>query len=154
MRAFPSDPSYCESNQPPRTVPEKFADPPTVLVVDDDSVFRELETRALRQGGYNVLQADCAAEALRLVGATATLHLLLTDFSMPGADGLELARQFRALRPETPVLLVSGSLPLMQGGANKLEGVSVLAKSFTFDKLLKKVSALLTEVTPLPLLTG
>ena len=69
---------------------------------------------------------------------------------MPGADGLELSRQFRALRPETPVLLVSGSLPLMQGSLNRLEGVSVLAKSFTFDELLEKVSALLTEVTPLP----
>ena len=154
MSPFPHDPSYCDSNHQPGPSVARIADPPTVLVVDDDSVFRELEARALRQQGYNVLQAGCAAEALRLIGATATLHLLLTDFSMPGADGLELTRQFQALRPETPVLLVSGSLPLIEGRVNRLAGVFVLAKSSTFDELLEKVSALLTEVTPLPLLTG
>jgi CheY-like chemotaxis protein len=132
----------------------RFADPPTVLIVDDDAVFRELEARALRQEGYNVLQAACAVEALRLAGATATLHLLLTDFKMPGMDGVELTRQFRVLRPETPVLLVSGSLPMIQSRVNGLERVSVLEKSSRFDELLKKVGVLLSDKAPLPLRRG
>jgi len=153
MSAFPHDPSYCDSNE--RSTPSgRFADPPTVLVVDDDSVFRELEARALRHQGYNVLEAASAAEALRLVGATATLHLLLTDFVMADTDGLELTRRFRALRPHTPVLLVSGSLPLIQGRVKELDRVAVLEKSSRFDELLKKVGALLSEVSPLPLRRG
>jgi DNA-binding response OmpR family regulator len=125
--------------------PGKIADPPTVLLVDDDSVFRGLEARALRERGYNVLQAACAEEALRLAGATATLHLLLTDFNMPDLDGAELARQFRALRPKTPVLLVSGSLPLLQGRLNDLDRVTLLEKSSSFNELLDKVDALLSQ---------
>jgi CheY-like chemotaxis protein len=154
MSAFPLDPSYSDSNLQPTAPQEKLADPPTVLVVDDDSVFRELESRALRQQGYNVVQAACAAEALRLAGATATLHLLLTDFNMPDVDGLELARRFRAMRPHTPVLLVSGSLSLIQGRLKELDRVAVLEKSARFDELLEKVGALLSEVTPLPIRPG
>jgi len=151
MSAFPHDSSYGESYVQPTpgfSAPrEKIADPPTLLVVDDDPVFRELEARALRQQGYNVLQANGAAEALQLAGATASLHLLLTDFVMPGPDGLELVRQFRALYPRVPVLMVSSSLPLIQGEVGKLDWFALLEKSSNFDKLLEKVRRLLTEVS-------
>ena len=119
--------------------------------MDDDSVFRELESRALSRQGYNVLQAACAAEALRLAGATATLHLLLTDLNMPELDGFELTQRFRAMRPHTPVLIVSGSLSLIPARLKELDRVAVLEKSSRFDELLEKVGALLCEVTPLPL---
>jgi|ERR1044071_1308512 CheY-like chemotaxis protein len=151
MSAFPLDPSYCDSNLQPTSPNEKFGEPPTVLVVDDDSVFRELESRALSKQGYNVLQAACAAEALRLAGATATLHLLLTDLNMPELDGFELTQRFRAMRPHTPVLIVSGSLSLIPARLKELDRVAVLEKSSRFDELLEKVGALLCEVTPLPL---
>src|SRR5688572_29194807 len=86
----------------------------TVLVVDDDDVVRKVEVMILSQLGYNVLQAEGAAQAMRLAAATPTIHLLLTDFLMPGADGLQLAAQFHAVHPHTPVLMVSGSLPLIK----------------------------------------
>ena len=87
---------------------------------------------------------------LRLVGETVAIHLLLTDFAMPGVDGLELVRQFRTLRPGTPVVMVSGSLPLIQSRVNELDRFALLPKSSSFDELLCKVRALLTEVAPLP----
>jgi DNA-binding response OmpR family regulator len=155
MSAFPHDTSYCDLNQQrlgspltPSSVARVAS--PTVLIVDDDSVFRQLEARVLCEQGYNVLQADCADEALRLAGATPTLHLLLTDFNMPGVDGVELAQQFRTLRPETPVLMVSGSLPLMEHKVKDLDRFAVLEKSSSFEELLEKVRTLLAEVTPLP----
>ena len=132
---------------------EKIADPPTVLVVDDDPVFRDLEARALCEQGYHVLQADGPAAAIKLVGETIAIHLLLTDFAMPGVDGLELVRQFRALRPGTPVVMVSGSLPLIPSRVKELDRFALLQKSSTFDELLRKVRALLTEVAPLPFRT-
>ena len=159
MSAFPHDPSYSDLNQLrsgsplPASSAERL-DSPTVLIVDDDSVFRQLEVRALCQQGYNVLQADCAAEAIRLGGAATNLHLLLTDFNMPGADGVELARQFRALRPETPVLLVSDSLPAIQDRVKDLDRFAVLEKSSNFGELLEKVRMLLAEVTRLPFPQG
>ena len=58
-----------------------------------------------------MLAAENAAEALRLAREAAAIHLLITDLAMPEVDGLELTRRFRAVHPETPVLMVSGSLP-------------------------------------------
>lgn len=159
MNALTVDPACDDSDdlQPTPTFslsPVRLADPPTLLVVDDDPFFRELETRALCNQGYNVLQADGAAEALRLAGVTPIIDLLLTDFVMPELNGCELARQFRSLHPEVPVLLVSSSLLLVEDRADGLDRFSMLEKSSTFDGLLKKVHALLADVSPLPLRTG
>ena len=52
----------------------------TLLVVDDDPMVRDVETQILRLQGYTVLEAESAAEALRLAGETAAIHLLITDF--------------------------------------------------------------------------
>ena len=77
-------------------------------------MVRDVETQILRLQGYTVLEAESAAEALRVAAATATIHLLITDLMMPEVDGLELTRRFRAVHPKTPVLMVSGSLPLLR----------------------------------------
>jgi len=123
----------------------------TVLVVDDDAMIRELETEVLRLQGYTVLQAENAAEALRVAGETATIHLLITDLVMPEVDGLELTRQFREVHPKTPVLMVSGSLPLIQDRADDLDCFDFLPKPFRFDELLTKVRVLLDTASPLPI---
>jgi DNA-binding NtrC family response regulator len=137
--AFPSPAEVSES-------------PKTVLVVDDEPMVRELETQILRVQGYKVLAAEGAAEALRLAGETATIHLLITDLSMAEVDGLELTRRFRALHPKTPVLLVSGSLPLVRARSEPdLERFHFLAKPFQFSELIHKVRVLLDAAAPLPI---
>ena len=123
-----------------------------MLVVDDDPMVRDVETQVLRVQGYTVLEAESAAEALRLAGETATIHLLITDFSMPEVDGLELTRRFRAVHPKTPVLMVSGSLPLLRARSEPdLDRFEFLAKPFQFSELLHKVRTLLDAAAPLPI---
>jgi CheY-like chemotaxis protein len=131
----------------------EISEPPkTVLVVDDDPMVRDLETQVLHVQGYKVLAAEDAAEALRLAGETATIHLLITDFAMPVIDGLELTRRFRALHPETPVLMVSGSLPSVYARSDPdLERFHFLAKPFQFSELIHKVRVLLDAAAPLPI---
>jgi DNA-binding response OmpR family regulator len=128
---------------------EKMDEPKTLLVVDDEPMIRSIEAQFLSSEGYKVLQAASAAEALRLAGANASIHLLLTDFSMPEVDGLELVRQFRTVHPETPVLMVSGSLSFMLDRMPALNRFEVLAKPFAFDELLHKVRSLLDTVEAL-----
>jgi DNA-binding response OmpR family regulator len=124
----------------------------TVLVVDDEPMVRELETQVLRVEGYKVLAAECAAEALRLAGETRTIHLLITDLAIPDLDGLELTRRFRALHPAAPVLMVSGSLPLVHARSEPdLKRFHFLAKPFQFNELIHKVRALLDTTAPLPI---
>src|SRR5438477_8414066 len=143
MNAFQFDHSYGDSGYS-RPIPQfplsavTFAHPPTLLVVDDDPCFRELQTRALCDQGYNVLQADGPSEALRLAGMTPNIDLLLTDFVMPEFNGLELARQFRALHPEVPVLMVSNSLSLLPERVDSLDRFAVLEKSASLQGLLQK----------------
>jgi CheY-like chemotaxis protein len=122
----------------------------TLLVVDDDRAVRELKAEILRQEGYQVLQAESAAEALRVAASTAPIHLLVTDYSMPEVDGLELTRRFRAVHPQTPVLMVSGSLPLLRDGAQDLDRFEILPKPFGLAELLHKVRTLLDATVPLP----
>jgi two-component system cell cycle sensor histidine kinase/response regulator CckA len=128
---------------------ERIGEPQTVLVVDDDAMIRSFEVLLLSSQGYNVLQAGSGAEALRLAD-TATVHLLVTDFLMPELDGLELTRIFRTVHPETPVLMVSGSLPPTDDRIQNLGHFGFLPKPFKFDELLRKVRTLIDAETPFP----
>ena len=156
MKTYPSDlmPTDSSYSLPtsPFPAPARISEPPkTLLVVDDEPIVREVETQILRLQGYTVLEAENAAEALRLAAATKTIHLLITDLIMPEIDGLELAHRFREVHPKTPVLMVSGSLPLIQDRADDLEHFALLAKPFHFGELLHKVRTLLDATSPLPI---
>jgi two-component system, cell cycle sensor histidine kinase and response regulator CckA len=148
MRTYLSNPMQNNSSQsqptPASATSRKLSGPAeTLLVVDDGPMVRDLEAQILRLNGYRVLQAQGAAEALRLAGETEKIHLLITDFSMPEIDGLELSRRFRVVHPKTPVLMVSGSLPLLRDGTRDLDRVELLAKPFAFSELLQRVRTLL-----------
>jgi two-component system cell cycle sensor histidine kinase/response regulator CckA len=133
--------------------PARISEPArTLLVVDDDAEVRNMETLMLRLQGYTVLEAESATEALRVAASSVTIHLLITDLVMPEVDGLELTRRFRSVRPETPVLMVSGSLPLLPARSEPdLERFDFLAKPFRFDELLRKVRKLLDATAPFPI---
>ena len=121
----------------------------TLLVVDDDPLVRNFEVRFLSREGYTVLQADSAAEALRLAGEIATINLLITDLLMPEVDGIELTRRFRAVHPKTPVLIVSDSLFLFRERSDvDLDRFELLEKPFHLSELLHKVQSLLDGDTP------
>ena len=71
---------------------------------------------------------------------------------MPEVDGLELTRRFREVHPNTPVLMVSGSLPVLRVRSEPdMERFDFLAKPFQFNELLHKVRTLLDATAPLPI---
>lgn len=124
----------------------------TMLVVEDEAGIRSLVAKALERHGYRVLQAGNAAEALAVCESPETplegLDLLVTDLSMPGRNGRELAEAVRAKWPLTPVLFVSGytedSEMAAQIGLHKLpERTRFLAKPFQVAQLIHEVKTLL-----------
>lgn len=80
-----------------------------VLFVEDDEDQLATTPRLLESLGYSVTAAAGAEQALAaLARAPRAFRLLITDFDMPGTNGLELARAAVRLRPGLPVLMVSG----------------------------------------------
>lgn len=82
----------------------------TILNVDDTPSMRYGKTRALRQAGYHVIEAETGAEAMRLLREYKP-HLVLLDVNLPDANGIELCKRIK-LDPETrgiPVVQISAT---------------------------------------------
>jgi CheY-like chemotaxis protein len=121
---------------------------PTILVVDDEDIVRALVTRALREAGYRVVQAQHGAAALALLeGGTQTIHLVISDLVMPGIGGREVAQWIAAHSPGLPVLFISG-YPRTYLEEHDLydAGVPLLRKPFLPSRLLEAVQELLPDV--------
>jgi CheY-like chemotaxis protein len=80
----------------------------TILVAEDDEDVRALAVGVLEGLGFSVLAAADGTEALALLRGDKPIRLLFTDILMPGKNGIEVAREARALRPELPILFTSG----------------------------------------------
>jgi CheY-like chemotaxis protein len=120
----------------------------TILVVEDDRDVRELAITVLEDAGYRVLEAGSGEEAHRLLLAHPDLRidLLFTDIVMPGPmDGIDLAKEARALRPDLRVLYTTGFADLVRRhGDDELLG-TVLHKPYRPGALQRAVSALIDE---------
>jgi two-component system, cell cycle sensor histidine kinase and response regulator CckA len=118
----------------------------TVLVVEDTGPLCKMIGRMLRESGYTVLEAADGAEALALVDQQADgIQLVLTDVIMPRMKGTELADRLSRLRPELPVLFMSGFAddPVVQGVAKG--GDRFLRKPFTAKVLIEAVNHAVTR---------
>ena len=81
----------------------------TVLVVDDDAAVRDLVGETLRRAKLKVLMASDGLEAIELFRSHADeIRAVVLDRTMPVVDGAEAVGEFRRIRPDTPIILVSG----------------------------------------------
>jgi DNA-binding response OmpR family regulator len=80
---------------------------PTVLVVDDESAIAETVTEILSRSGYAAMTAYDGPEALE-IAMLSPPELLITDVSLPGMSGIELAITVRRIFPDCKILLFSG----------------------------------------------
>src|SRR5206468_11915142 len=87
----------------------------SVLLVDDEDIVRTATADMLADIGYDVTQAASGAEALRLLREGAQVEVLVTDYLMPGMNGVELVRLARALDPSLKVLVISGYSTIAEG---------------------------------------
>ncbi|HLP31466.1 MAG TPA: response regulator [Geothrix sp.] len=114
-----------------------MADPrPSLLLVDDDVIYRERLGKALAARGYDVRTAANAAEAMALAEADSP-ELAVLDLRMPGESGLELLRRLRALDPTTRVLMLTGYGSIATAlEAVRLGAVHYLTKPADVDDIL------------------
>lgn len=101
-----------------------------VLLVEDDPLVRMTLVEGLADAGFEVLEAEDAESALRVLAHHPEIALLLTDINLPGADGFALARAARVLRPDLPVIYASGRFRQAEPGRG-LPDAPFLAKPFS-----------------------
>lgn len=107
-----------------------------VLVVDDNLDTQKVIADLLRDGGYEAALASNSSEAMRAFSESDDIGLVLADIVMPGLSGFDLARRVKALRPDVPVLLMTG-YPAYVDAIAQIGGVPLL-KPFTAS-LLRRV---------------
>ncbi len=122
-------------------IAERADESEVILLVEDEEEVRWLARSVLEGAGYLVMEAENGLQALdRMTRYEGRLDLLVTDVVMPAMSGVELARRLCALRPELPVLFVSGYSENMPDLGDNTHAVSrFLAKPFTAAALAHAV---------------
>jgi DNA-binding NtrC family response regulator len=87
-----------------------------VLVVEDHPIIRTAALDFIRAGGFGVIEASNADEAIRILEARSDIHIVFTDVEMPGSiDGLKLSHYVRNRWPPIKLIVVSGRNTLKEG---------------------------------------
>ena len=117
----------------------------TILLVEDEAIIRHLLREGLSQNGYNVFEAADGTQAIAICERLdRPIDLLITDVVMPLMSGPQLARRIASVRPDLPVLLISGyaDQALIHQGLRE-PGTAFLQKPFTPNALARRVRELL-----------
>ena len=120
----------------------------TVLLVEDDDVVRRLVRLILANQGYTILDAATPVEALRLAeDSSQPIDILLSDVLMPEMRGPELAKRVHEVRPNLPVLFMSGYSDRSFLNARSLAGAEYIQKPFTPEELAVKLRGALKKTS-------
>jgi PAS domain S-box-containing protein len=115
-----------------------------ILFVDDEEQVRLLGKPMLERFGYRVSVSHDGPSALELIRSHgAEFHAVISDLSMPGMNGIELAREAQRLQPDLPFVIMTGYGEANQ--ANSVGARQILAKPFTIDELAAVVRAALNR---------
>ena len=115
-----------------------------VLVVEDDADVRSFTTGALRELGYEAIEADTVAIARQKLLENPRVTVLLTDVVLPSGNGRELANVLVKERPDLVVLYMTGYTrnAIVHNGTLD-PGVRLLSKPFTIEELGRELRAIL-----------
>jgi len=111
-----------------------------ILVIDDEPSVAMLIRDVLQRRGFDVLTHEGGEEALELA-ARGDIDLVVSDFAIPGLNGLEFARRYRTVRPDVQVLIVSAFLDgeTEDALAAQPNVVGLIRKPFDIFELLREV---------------
>jgi two-component system cell cycle sensor histidine kinase/response regulator CckA len=124
-----------------------------VLVVDDEPLDVELIRRVLTGGGFQVLDADSYDSAMRVFDeAHLRIDLVLVDVSLPGKNGVELAKELVKRKPGLRLLFVSGHVgfEVVRFYGMRTTDRHFLQKPFRSEVLLARVRETMQSSEPLP----
>jgi two-component system, cell cycle sensor histidine kinase and response regulator CckA len=120
--------------------------PPVILLVEDESMVREITGQVLSHAGYSVLESSNAKEALQIASShEGPIDLLLTDIVMPEMNGADLAQRMLKRQPDLVTIFMSGYAEHDVVKKAKLSSAVHIQKPFTIDSLLSRISEALND---------
>ena len=147
---FPSAPDESEV-RPAELEPLPRGGGERVLYLDDEEALVRVGTRLLERLGYEAVGFTTAAEALAAVGEEpARFDAVITDVSMPGISGLDVARRLLGVRSDLPIALISGYITdELQAMAESVGVRAVIHKPITATELARTIRDLLGRPYPI-----
>ena len=125
-------------------MPKDSSPPILVLVVDDEAVLRFLASDVLEESGFQVLEAEDAKTALKVLADHPGVRVLFTDINMPGAlDGLDLAREVHARWPDIKLVVTSGRARLSDQEIP--DSGRFISKPYSLDALVEEIREVVGE---------
>ena len=130
-----------------RTQEEPVSEGALVMVVDDERMIVDMMVRGLEKAGYSVQGFTDGLEALNVFNREPeAVDLVVTDQTMPGITGLELATSLLSSRPDLPIIMTTGYGDCVGNGEMSAVGVRVLlGKPLRINMLIKMVGELLDK---------
>lgn len=121
--------------------------PPQVLIVEDESVIREILAEFLRLDGFEVREAEGGKSALEHFKAERP-DLILTDWMMENGNGEELVRSVRAVDGSVPVIVLSANTELTPESLRDYKIDRLISKPFDPDALIQQIKKILKNTGP------
>ncbi|MEO5335189.1 MAG: response regulator [Magnetococcus sp. YQC-5] len=115
----------------------------TIIIVDDDSIFRFYLVTVLRGAGYMVLEAENGEVCLERINST-SIDLVITDILMPKMDGIDLLANLMRNHPHIKVIAISGGHPNVHSQrilemARSFGAMDIIAKPFATETFLYRI---------------
>jgi CheY-like chemotaxis protein len=113
-----------------------------ILIVDDNSDFRQMMRYQLEMWGFEVLEAEAGSPGLQ-IAMESSPDLILLDYHMPDMDGVQVAKAAQAARPDLPVLFLTADFEISFLRDLNAAHTSVVQKPFDIDDLRENINHLL-----------
>ena len=128
----------------PMAEDKKVSSDKIVLLVDDETMLRDLLAELLESYGYNVIKVSSGNEALKVLTEEIKVNLAIIDYNMPEMDGLKCIDKIRELKFEMPIILSSGSIYFEKDFDYKKAGITaILSKPYEFETMLSTIQKLI-----------
>lgn len=119
-----------------------------ILIVEDEVAVRKFSVRALKEKGYNVFEASCGEDAIKIIESEkeSPFDLIISDVVMPKMDGPTLINKIHKIHPDIKVIFVSGyTEDTFSQNLNETSKIHFLPKPFSLKELGYKVKEVLVS---------
>ena len=119
---------------------------PTLLIVDDEPIIREVLTENLKGAGYHCEAVPGAAPAMEMLGNGHGIGLVLADIDMPGENGMALLAKIKEQHPDVDVIMVTGVVDIDTAiQAIRMGASDYITKPFNLDQVVLIVNRTLQQ---------